>query len=79
MIRISLLSILLGACSLLPLPTCDVSKLTESMTSIEVEGACGKPSHINASTYSEQWVFGGDNYIYIRHGKFSSAQWKRTP
>ncbi len=58
-------------------PTCDVSKLTGNMSTEDVKLACGKPDHINASTYGEQWVYGGSSYVYIRDGRFSSAQWTR--
>lgn len=74
-----LFALVLSGCDRARAPTCDVSQLTVSMTVEEVINRCGKPYKINGSSYSEQWVYDQESYIYIEDGHFRAAQWTRHP
>lgn len=65
---------------------CDPSSLVEGQyTREQLLEKCGAPAEINASSYGEQWIYSdgfpmiGRTYLYVRGGRFSSAQWKGRP
>ena len=58
--------------------SCDADKISIGMDEKQVIATCGKPSRINASNYSQQWIYrANQTYIYLENGKVTSKQWQR--
>ena len=59
--------------------SCNADKIAIGIDEYQVLEICGKPSTINVTDNSQQWIYRGNGtYVYIEDGKVTSKQWKRA-